>query len=51
MCMTSKYLVTLGLYLIGYGILAWSEGWVIALAIFFIQWASNLQWRFTYDQK
>jgi hypothetical protein len=31
--------------------LAWSEGWVIALAIFFIQWAGNLEWNIKHDQK
>lgn len=44
-------LITLGLYLIGYGILCWSEGWVIALAIFFIQWAGNLDCKIKYDKK
>jgi len=38
-------LITIALYLIGYGVLCWSEGWVIALAIFLIQWAGNLQWK------
>lgn len=46
-----KTLISFGLYLIGYGILAWSEGWVIALAIFFIQWSSNLDWAIKYDKK
>ena len=46
--MTSKILISLGLYLIGYGIIVWSEGWMVTLAIFLIQWAGNLQWRLTY---
>lgn len=41
--MKNELLIGLGIYLIGYGILVWSEGWLIALAIFFIQWASNIE--------
>lgn len=44
-------MISLGLYLIGYGILVWSEGWAIALAIFFIQWCGNLEWEMKYDKK
>lgn len=47
----SNSIISTGLYLVGYGVLCWSEGWVIALAVFLIQWAGNLQWGRTHDKK
>ena len=44
-------LITLGLYLIGYGLLVWSEGWLVAVCILFIQWASNIDNRIKYAEK
>jgi hypothetical protein len=49
--MISRKLVAFGLYLIGYGLLCLLAGWPMALAIFLIQWAGNLQWEITHDQK
>lgn len=46
-----KKIISFGLCLIGYGILVWSEGLAIALAIFFIQWCENLEWEMKYDKK
>lgn len=40
-----------GLYLIGYGFLIWSEGWFVALCIFILQWASNIDNRTKYVEK
>lgn len=45
-----RTLINLGLYFIGYGILCWSEGWVVALAVFFIQWAGNIDWKIKYEK-
>ena len=47
----SFMLMSLGLYLIGYGCLVWSEGWFIALCILLIQWASNIDNRTKYVEK
>ena len=47
----SFMLISLGLYLIGYGCLVWSEGWFVALCILLIQWASNIDNRTKYVEK
>ena len=47
----SLMLMTLGLYFIGYGLLIWSEGWLVAVCILFIQWASNIDNRIKYAEK
>jgi hypothetical protein len=47
----SMMLISLGLYLIGYGCLAWSEEWFTALCIFVLQWASNIDNRTKYVEK
>ena len=44
-------LICIGLSLIGYGCLVWSEGWFVALCIYIIQWASNMENRIKYVEK
>jgi hypothetical protein len=47
----SYLLIGIGLSLIGYGFLVWSEGWLVALCIYMIQWASNMENRIKYVEK
>jgi hypothetical protein len=47
----SYLLIGIGLSLIGYGFLIWSEGWFVALCIYIIQWASNMENRIKYVEK
>ena len=44
-------LICIGLSLIGYGFLVWSEGWLVALCIYIIQWASNMENTIKYVEK
>lgn len=39
------------LYIIGYGLLIWSAGWLVAFSIFLIQWSSSIDHSMKYLQK